>query len=227
MSAEERPTAGGIAGPRPAGAAGALVGTVEWLAARWLGIVALALVAFLGLAFAAPLLDMAGLHRPSSAIYFLYGLSCHQLPQRSYFLGGTAHVHDWETVSAHYGLSGELFWTTFHRPIRDPYLGYQVALCQRDVAIFGALLLTVVGIAWLRRRRRIRPLPFRLYLLAGVPIAVDGISQLLGLRESTPLIRTLTGAIFGIATGLLVLPMVDEGLAESGPGRGVSPPREE
>ena len=79
----------------------------------------------------------------------------------------------------------------------------------------------------LRRRGRIRPMPFWLFLLIGVaPIALDGFSQLFSqffvawqleplmrlfpLRESSPLLRSLTGVLFGLSIVWLVYPRLDE-----------------
>jgi uncharacterized membrane protein len=189
---------------------------VGQLSRHWLALVTLAIALFLGLAFAAPLLDMGGHHTAAGAIYLVYRLACHQLPQRSWFLGGRAATVDWPTVQAYFGWQVDNQWLAFHQVIRDPVLGYQVAMCQRDVATFGGLLASALAVGALRRRGRVRPLAVRYFLLAGLPMAVDGISQLVGLRESTPLLRTATGALLGAATGLLLLPMVDDGLGAAG-----------
>jgi uncharacterized membrane protein len=217
----DRASPHGVNGP-PA-LARAAVDAIAWLAHHWLILVAASIGLYLGLAFAAPLLDMAGMERGSSAVYFVFRFACHQLPQRSWFLGGRSATVDWPKVQDHLGLEGASEWQAFHRPIRDPFLGYQVALCQRDVAIFGGLFLVALALAVVRRRRRVRSLPLRLYALAALPLAVDGLSQLAGLRESTPLLRTVTGALFGAATGLLVLPLADEGLETTTGSRSVDP----
>ena len=55
-----------------------------------------------------------------------------------------------------------------------------------------------------------------------VPIAIDGFSQLLSqppinllpLRESTPLLRTITGMLFGMTTAWFGYPMVEETMRE-------------
>ena len=56
----------------------------------------------------------------------------------------------------------------------DEVIGYKVALCQRDVAIYAAML--VAGIVFALFRDNIKPLPLLVWLLIGiVPIAVDGV----------------------------------------------------
>lgn len=93
-------------------------------------------------------------------------------------------------------------------PQRSYFLfGYQVAQCQRNTAIYGAMCVAGIGFATLRHR--IRPLDWRLYLLLILPMAVDGGTQLVGWRESDWLLRTATGALFGIATVWLTYPQIE------------------
>ena len=91
--------------------------------------------------------------------------------------------------------------------IGDPRLGYKVAFCQRDVAIFGAMLLG--GIAFGGIRPRLRPPPIWLFSLLLVPIAADGFTQLFMLRESTWELRSITGTLFGLASVWLIYPQLD------------------
>jgi uncharacterized membrane protein len=89
--------------------------------------------------------------------------------------------------------------------------GHQMAYCQRDTAIYTAML--VGGIAYGRARLWTRGLPLWAYVLLSLPIAIDGGTALFGLRESTPLLRTLTGALFGLASAWFVYPLTDRALA--------------
>jgi uncharacterized membrane protein len=98
-------------------------------------------------------------------------------------------------------------------------LGYKVALCERDVAIFGSLLLggLVFGLARSilhRRGREVPRLPIRAYLVALAPMVIDGVTQLFGLRESNWVLRTITGMLFGLATVWLAYPFVEEAMAD-------------
>jgi|DewCreStandDraft_5_1066085.scaffolds.fasta_scaffold00018_178 uncharacterized membrane protein len=90
--------------------------------------------------------------------------------------------------------------------------GHQMAMCQRNVAIYTALLLTGLLYAYLRTRG-IAPLSLRVYAVAITPMALDGFTQLFGFRESTWELRTLTGALFGVASVLLVYPYLDRAVA--------------
>lgn len=103
-------------------------------------------------------------------------------------------------------------------------MGYKTTLCIRDVSIYAAIFLGIVIYSRPFVRRRIRPVPLILYLLLGVvPIGLDGGSQLLGYppfnlwppRETLPIYRVITGALFGIMTAWLALPYFDASMRET------------
>ncbi len=120
--------------------------------------------------------------------------------------------------------------------IGNEQLGYKMALCERDMGIYTFILVGGLLYAMLRRRFTIRPLPLLFFILIGLlPIALDGFSQLFGyystpldssvptgflaqvqrifpLRESTPFLRTATGALFGLMLAWLAYPHVDAGM---------------
>lgn len=80
-------------------------------------------------------------------------------------------------------------------------------ICARCVGIYAGLL---VGLAafWLipyLRERVVRPFA----IAAVVPLAIDGLTQLAGLRESTNELRIATGIIAGLAFGMWVLSAVE------------------
>jgi uncharacterized membrane protein len=112
--------------------------------------------------------------------------------------------------------------TAARRFVGDEHLGYKVALCERDVAIYGGIFLG--GLVFGLIRSRLKPLPVWLWLLLGVlPIALDGGTQLLSafdffsfpVRESTPLLRTITGLLFGLMNVWLAYPYVEESMLET------------
>jgi uncharacterized membrane protein len=72
---------------------------------------------------------------------------------------------------------------------------YQMAYCERDTAIYVSM--AVAGLVWARWHRRLPRLHWSMFLLLALPMAVDGFSQLAGVRESTWQLRTITGALFG------------------------------
>ncbi len=191
---------------------GAGQGTGRWLAQHWLAVFLITWGAFISLPVLAPVLALHGEQRLSHLIYLAYRPACHQLPHRSWFLGGRAMAYDWETIRAELHVADPM--ELYHRPVGNPRLGYPMAYCQRDTATHTTLWLTGVGYGVLRRRRRVRRIPFGLFVAAAVPLAVDGLAQLVGWRESSALSRTLTGGLFGLASGLLILPELGEAADE-------------
>jgi uncharacterized membrane protein len=96
--------------------------------------------------------------------------------------------------------------------IGNAEIGWKVALCQRDVAIYAGVL--VAGLSYALVRRRTKPLPFKLFVLLAIPMAIDGGTQLIGLRESNWVLRTLTGSLFGMAAVYLAYPYVQDAMQE-------------
>jgi uncharacterized membrane protein len=88
--------------------------------------------------------------------------------------------------------------------------GEQMAFCQRDLAIVGGFVF-VAMLYGLLRRRLPASIRFRWAAVAALPMAVDGLTQLAGLRESTWELRVLTGMLFSAGIGWYVLPHLDAG----------------
>ena len=179
------------------------------LAAHWLLLASLFWGLYAGLPFLAPALMNAGLTTPARIIYIVYRPLCHQLPERSYFLGGEQHAYTAEELAA-----GGVEIAPLSRDIGNETVGYKVAFCQRDVAIYGSIFLAGLAYGLIRRRRSEWKMPFRYYLLFLVPMGIDGILQLLGLHESDWILRTITGAVFGVGSVLLAYPYLDEGMRD-------------
>ncbi len=194
-----------------------------------------ALVAiYLGMTFLAPVLAKAGYMTPARWVYGTYSLLCHQLGYRSFYLFGeqvvypraAAGVEGIETFAEATGLSegndADAIWSA-RRFIGNDQVGYKVALCERDLAIYGSIL--AFGLLFSASGLRIKSIPWWLWLLVAiVPIGLDGFSQLLSqpplnlfipYRESTPTIRVLTGALFGFFTAWFGYPMVEESMADT------------
>jgi uncharacterized membrane protein len=197
------------------------------LSKHWLAIVNLFVFLYVGLPFAAPVMMEYGVTRPARWIYTLYSPLCHQLAFRSWFLFGEQSAYPLEIANTHLGSYAEVTgmdennqWEAREFTGNDR-LGYKVALCERDVAIYGGILLS--GLLFAIFRKRIKPLPIGLWILIGIlPIAIDGGSQLLAQlpigfltpRESTPLLRTITGLLFGVANVWLAFPYLEETMQE-------------
>jgi uncharacterized membrane protein len=186
-------------------------GIVIWVARHWLAIFNTAWALYVLLPFLAPVLMQAGMPAAAQVIYTIYSVLCHQIPTHSYFLFGPELAPQApELIDGGMAASNDLLQVRVF--IGSPEVGWKVALCQRDVAIYAAVFFT--GLLYGLVRHRLRPLPFKIYVLFLIPIAVDGLSQLVGLRESNWWLRTLTGALFGFASVWLAYPYVEEAMQD-------------
>jgi len=210
----------------------------DWLSHHYLALFNFFLFLYAGLPFLAPVLMKTGLTLPARVIYTVYSPLCHQMAFRSWFLFGEqpyyprtlarvdgvlsyeAVILNGQTVSE----TSSDFITGARNFLGDETVGYKVALCERDVALYGGML--VFGLIFALTGRRIGQIPWYLWLLFGlVPIGIDGFSQFpsliaglpdwLPVRESTPLWRSLTGALFGGLTAWYLYPLIDETMKDT------------
>lgn len=174
---------------------------------------------------AAPVLMHQGIEDPAKVIYWVYSHLCHQFAYRSWFLFGEQTFYPLEEA----GMDGRLSYeAVFHEGnldievsrsvIGNSHLGYKMAICQRDLAMYASLF--IFGVIFLIEGRSIKRIPLWSWLLMGVfPLGLDGIFQLLSgfsefikigwVWESTPLLRTATGGFFGFFTGWYLFPSIE------------------
>jgi uncharacterized membrane protein len=208
-------------------------GMAYWLSNHYLALFNVFVLVYLGLPLLAPVLVKAGMDLPASFIYRLYSTMCHQWSFRSFFFFGEQAVYP----RAQAGVEGVLTFNqatgmgegnsaeeliTARQFIGNETVGYKVALCERDISIWVGILL--FGVAYSLTGRRLPALPWYFWILLGmVPIGFDGVSQLLSqppfnfyaYRESTPLLRTLTGGLFGFTTAWFGYPLTEEAMADT------------
>ncbi len=202
-----------------------------WISNNYIHVFNLLIFIYVGLPFLAPVLMKQGATFPAGIIYRVYSVMCHQLPFRSWFLFGEQAYYPRELA----GISGVITYEqinnnqpvdvfTDRQFVGNEVVGYKLALCERDIAIYMAIL--IFGIGFALTSRRIKGIPWYLWVLIGLgPIGLDGFSQLpnmlpnipawLPLRESTPLLRTLTGVLFGSMTAWYLYPMIEETMKET------------
>jgi uncharacterized membrane protein len=200
-----------------------------WIARHYMTFFNSLVLLYFGLPLLAPVFMQAGVTPPARIIYSLYGTTCHQLAFRSWFLfgdqnmypraaAGVASVTTYEQATGNHPED----LVTARSFIGDQTTGYKVALCQRDMAIYGSILL--FGLIFVASGKAIRGLPWYIWIfLALVPIGLDGVGQLLSqppfnlipYRESTPFLRTLTGFLFGFTTAWFAYPIVEESMRDT------------
>ena len=215
---------------------------IPWLGRHWLLVVNLAMVLFIGGTLLPPLLMYVGLEGPARIAYTLYGLNCHQLPERSYFIFGPngVNTYSFEQVIALGGNPNNL--RSF---VGNAEVGFKLGMAQRNTAIFTTFFLA--GLAYALVRKRVPGLRWPVLLLLILPMALDGgshmVSELtaLGFRETNAwlavltggvfpetvyagttagsfnwLMRTLTGALFAAGCVWFAFPYLDRGFGRSG-----------
>jgi uncharacterized membrane protein len=229
---------------------------VYWFSRHWLAVFNMLAFIYVGLPILAPVLMEAGAEGPARVIYTIYKPMCHQMAQRSFFLFGDQYAYPREVAGTSLRpiesyTSGidefnnappdnwPAFFSAARRFLGNAQMGYKMALCERDIGIYGFILVFGLLFGLLRYRIKVRSLPIILFILIGlVPIAVDGFSQLfsywvvpasgaaptgffatvanlLPLRESTPFMRVFTGALFGFMLAWLAYPQVEKGMADT------------
>ena len=75
-------------------------GVVIWIARHWLALFNSVVALYLFLPILAPALASAGLTTPASLLYSAYSFTCHQLPERSYFLFGEKPLYSLSALEA-------------------------------------------------------------------------------------------------------------------------------
>ena len=207
-----------------------------WISKHYLAIFNFFLVLYVGVPFLAPIFKEAGWNGPAEVVYKIYSPLCHQWAFRSFFLFGEQAYYPHAAAKIPGVLTFEQVSgiSDLNDPSRlqarafegTPVLGYKVAFCERDVAIWGAMAL--FGLLYAVTGRRIPKLHWIIWILVGVfPIGLDGFSQLfsqipstfiqtyLPYRESTPFLRTLTGFLFGFSTAWFMFPLIEETMADT------------
>lgn len=128
------------------------------------------------------------------------------------FLAPLFRAWGWEGPARFIYTMGSL--VCHQRPDRSLLVaGFPAAVCARDTGIL--LGLTAAAWAWAVAFRlgRVRAFPLWGLALAAVPVAVDGALQMLGLWESTNLLRLGTGMLVGGGFILYVFPHLARGFA--------------
>jgi len=209
-----------------------------WFSNHYMFLINILLGVYFGLPFVAPVLAQNGNYSGARTLQKIYSPLCHQLAYRSWFLFGVQPFYPRELAGIEEigtyeeMIGGEANDLTSGRKLigfEEPgfgegRLGYKVVLCQRDVAIYGMLF--IFGLIFSITGRKIKPIPWYLWIALGlIPIGIDGASQLPGLitmlsdwlavRESTPVLRTITGGLFGLMTAWYLFPTIEESMRET------------
>lgn len=210
-----------------------------WISKHYLALLNLLMFVYVGLPFLAPTLMKINATVPARIIYTIYSPLCHQFGFRSFFLfgeqpyyplkeAGMTGIKTFDQITGLQDLSNPYSPSRLgaRQFIGDSTVGFKVALCERDVAIYGAIV--IFGLIYGLTKRKLPPLNWMLWILLGLgPIGLDGFSQLfsqfnwtwlatyLPYRESTPFLRVFTGFVFGFMTAWFAYPNIEESMQET------------
>jgi uncharacterized membrane protein len=210
-----------------------------WTSRHYLALVNGFMLLYFGLAMLAPVLIKIGATGPANVLYTIYKPLCHQFGFRSFFLFGEQPYYPLKEARIPNVLTFDQVtgFQDLHNPggsarlqarqfTGNEVVGFKMALCERDIAIYSAIFL--FGILYAVTKRRIKPLHWLAWVILGMgPIGLDGFSQLfsqmdwpflasiLPYRESTPFLRIFTGALFGLATAWFAYPYMEESFNET------------
>jgi len=90
--------------------------------------------------------------------------------------------------------------------------GHQLGLCARNFSIYTSMFLG--SLVFVLTKKRLPGIPWWLWVLMCLPIALDGFTQMFGLRESDWVLRVITGTIFGLGNVWFALPLMQKTILE-------------
>jgi len=183
-------------GARPA----ARLSVGEWLVAHWFAAFLVFYGLWVWLPWLAPVFMHIGWSGPGRALYLIYSLFCHQLPERSFFLFGRLPMYPLADIQA--------AWQSTINPmvlrqfIGNQIMGWKIAWSDRMISFYTSIWL--FGLLWWLLRRKVNPLPWWGFMLLLVPIILDGgthaISDFVGIgqgfRDSNQWLAALTNGAF-------------------------------
>lgn len=127
----------------------------------------------------------------ASSLFNLFSLFCHQLFERSLCMNQYMEIANCS--------------------IDNGYI-YQFPVCSRDISFYFAMFIggiIYLILALLRKVDQFNVPNFIYLILFILPLAIDGITQLIDLRESTNQLRLVTGFLAGITMPFYIIPLIN------------------
>jgi uncharacterized membrane protein len=176
------------------------------IARHWLHFFLIVYGTWVLLPFVAPVLMQAGASGPGNALYALYSLFCHQLPERSLFFFGPKPMYSLQEIGQYWSTDNAIVLRQF---VGNEQLGWKMAWSDRMISVYGGVWLA--GLVWAivaAARGRAPQLSLLAWVLLGVmPLAIDGTSHMLndvvagtsgfGFRDTNAWLAALTGNALG------------------------------
>lgn len=118
------------------------------------------------------------------------------------------------------GISKQIFFSLHlvcaQIPSHSFYIfGHQLGMCARNFSIYAAMF--IGSLIFVLSKKRLPGIPWWIWVLMILPLALDGTTQMFGWRESTWELRVLTGTLFGLGNVWFALPLIQKTILESLP----------
>jgi uncharacterized membrane protein len=158
--------------------------------------------------FSPPILMSVGQEDIAMPIYYGLSFTCHQLDTRSicYFPEADMIIKECKPV----GLDNADYSRAVDHFDEQGNHGYKFGVCSRDIAIYAMMFLgAILWPIFFRLDEDIWP-PVIWLIISIIPVALDGGTQFIGLRESTNLLRLITGSMMGIGMSFYIIPTLNQ-----------------
>jgi uncharacterized membrane protein len=174
---------------------------------------------YLGVAFLAPLAFHLGYNNVGVGINNFYENFCHQRVERSLYLFGEKPFYTVEELKELSAIPQTTTSNQFpeyygHDLYGNSEIGYKVAICIRDIAMYGSLAIVSTFLYLLSKKKKIN-IGNTLIILLLLPMILDGLFQVFSenfLTETIPLWyinsigkRVITGGLFGTGLAILII----------------------
>jgi uncharacterized membrane protein len=146
---------------------------ISALKRNWLTAFLILYGVFVFLPLVAPILMKWNFTGLGKAIYFLYGLVCHQLPERSLFYFGPKLMYSFSEIQAVWeGTENLLVLRQF---IGNPQMGWKVAWSDRMISAYGGIWLA--GVFWAVLKKYKRSISVWFFVALALPMFLDGFTH--------------------------------------------------
>ena len=172
----------------------------DWISNHWFGIFVVVYGLWVFAPFLAPVFMKLGWDSAGKAIYLLYSMFCHQLPERSFFLFGQKTMYSLNEIQAAWqNTANPMILRKF---IGNEAMGWKIAWSDRMISFYTSVWLFAV--IWWVFRKKMKTLPWWTFALLLLPMVLDGGSHAvsdiagigLGFRDSNQWLAALTNSAF-------------------------------
>lgn len=170
---------------------------------------------YLIFSFLPPIFLKLGYTNAGNIGYEVYHLFCHQKPERSLYLFGEKSFYNISELS----FENEVHYNGY---VGDEVYGYKVAICTRDIALYGSFFLVSLFLSIVNKRVKIKNLYlFILILPIFLDIGIQMIFEYTSLKNTYQFYidniekRIVTGTLAGVGVALVLWNSLTDNIKKS------------